>query len=244
MGLQKDEAVALRRLDYSENSQILVFFGREHGQLRLIAKGIKRGTKKAFAVGIDLLERGSVVFVGSEGRSGLGTVTEWRQVDPYLGLRTDARRLYAGQYAAEITSQLTEPYDPHPDLYEGLTELLGDLAGGAPTMARVVCFQLRLLASVGLMPILDRCAACGRAAATGRLTHFSSAAGGMICRDCEPAIVEKRRADPRVPAALVAGDIPEPLAVPAFDLLNYAISQAMGKPSRLAPYLVAPGLLA
>ena len=55
MPLVKDEAIVLRRLDSSESSQVLVFFTREHGPQRLIAKGIKRGTKQRFATGIDLL---------------------------------------------------------------------------------------------------------------------------------------------------------------------------------------------
>ena len=50
----KDEAIVLRRLDYSETSQVLAFFTRDHGPRRLIAKGVKRSTKKKFATGIDL----------------------------------------------------------------------------------------------------------------------------------------------------------------------------------------------
>ncbi|HOW19616.1 MAG TPA: DNA repair protein RecO, partial [Phycisphaerae bacterium] len=182
MAAQKDEAVVLRRLDYSETSQVLAFFGRACGQVRLIAKGIKRGTKKAFATGIDLLEMGVVVFIRPEGGSGLGTLTEWRQTEPFLGLRTDVRRLYAGQYAAEITSALTEEGDPHPELFDALVALLRSLAsaplektpdtsaplrdGGRPeaggSLAALVRFQMQLLTAIGLLPIFDGCAACQR----------------------------------------------------------------------------------
>ncbi len=61
MALISDRAIVLRRLDYSETSQILALFTREYGQVRVIAKGIKRSTRSRFAVGIDLLEVGQVV---------------------------------------------------------------------------------------------------------------------------------------------------------------------------------------
>ena len=94
----KDEAITLRRLDYSETSQVLVFLTREHGCRRLIAKGIKRGTRQRFATGIDLLERGQIMFISkSQSDASLGTLTEWRQLDAYMGLRGDLRRLYSGQ---------------------------------------------------------------------------------------------------------------------------------------------------
>src|SRR5580765_1123131 len=111
----RDKAIVLRRLDYSETSQVLAFFTREHGQRRLIAKGIKKGTKKKFASGIDLLEQGELVlWQSAQSESGLATLTEWRQTDLFLGLRDSLDRWYAGQYAAQITSGMTQENDPHP----------------------------------------------------------------------------------------------------------------------------------
>src|SRR5437016_5129272 len=104
----KDKGIVLRRLDYSESSQVLAFFTRDHGQRRLIAKGVKRGTRKKFAVGIDLLEQGELVFIQRESsESGLGTLTEWRQTQLFLGLRDSLDRWYAALYMAEITTGMT-----------------------------------------------------------------------------------------------------------------------------------------
>jgi len=261
MPAQKDEAVVLRRLDYSETSQVLAFFGRASGQVRLIAKGIKRGTKKAFATGIDLLEMGDVVFIRPEGGSGLGTLTEWRQTEPFLGLRTDVRRLYAGQYAAEITAALTVEGDPHPEVFDALVALLRSLASASPEkapdrsapvrnpggpeaggpLAVLVRFQMQLLTSIGLVPIFDGCAACQRQRPPRELEYFSAGQGGMICRDCEPTVIEKRRVVPGVAAALSQDAVPAALLAGAFDVLNYAISCAMGRPPKLAAYVAAAG---
>ena len=101
MALIKDIAIALRRLDYSETSQVLSILTREHGQRRIIAKGIKRGTKARVAVGIDLLEMGRIVFSQRSGREdAMANMTEWCQEDGFPHLRRDLVRCYSAQYQA------------------------------------------------------------------------------------------------------------------------------------------------
>ena len=129
MSLISDKAIVLRRLDYSETSQILALFTREHGQVRVIAKGIKRSTRSRFAVGIDLLELGHVVWSAREDRpQNLGILTEWKQVNAFVGLRERLERLHAAQYAAEITTELTTDQDPHPTLFDHLKLFLEKLS--------------------------------------------------------------------------------------------------------------------
>src|SRR3712207_7995583 len=45
MPLVRDRCICLRRTEYSETSQILTLFAREHGIVRAIAKGAHRRTK-------------------------------------------------------------------------------------------------------------------------------------------------------------------------------------------------------
>jgi DNA repair protein RecO (recombination protein O) len=239
MPLVKDEAIALRRLDYSESSQVLVFFTREHGSQRLIAKGIKRGTKQRFATGIDLLERGDVVFLSkSHAETSLGTLTEWRQSDAYLGLRDRLDRWYAAQYAAEITASMTEEADPDPELFDALAALLHDLASGPAVLPQLVAYQMALLTSAGLWPDLTRCVLCNRPAPPGRAGYYSAHQGGLICRNCAANQPETRRAPGAVLDALRAGAVSAELATPVFDLLDYTIGQTMGRPTGLGGFVI------
>lgn len=254
MALHRDEALVLRRLDYSETSQILLVFCRELGAQRLIAKGIKRGTKTRVAVGVDLLEAGTVVLSRRTGADAqLGIMTEWRQQDTFPHLRRDLPRLYAAQYAAEATGQLTESGDPHPGLFDALRSLFTNLAAGEP-LGHLVAFLLTLLREIGLMPQFNACVACGRTfsplrEAGGRaeggpgrvdLAHlyFSSHQGGIICRDCEPAAVEKRRVDPVAVSILqerAEGSARDSrVDSAAFDLLDYHLTETIGRPLRLS----------
>ena len=238
-----DSAVVLRRLDYSETSQILVLFTRNHGKLRTIAKGIKRGTKTRFATAIDLLEVGRVVWSArAERQQNLAILTEWKQVRSFAGLRDSLDRLYVAQYAGEVTCELTADNDPHPELFDALVSTLDETAVSDQPLIELCQYQRSLLVEIGLMPRGDACVGCHRALAgsEGANTYFSSREGGLLCRDCESGQAEKRLVRLAVAQAVFGGRVSGPAAAEAFDLLNYHISHLMHKGPKLAEFIV-PG---
>jgi DNA repair protein RecO (recombination protein O) len=216
-----------------------VLLTRQHGKQRVIAKGIKRGRKGQMLVGIDLLELGEVTFLSRAGTSdALGVLTEWKQEGSFPGLRTDLLRLYASQYAAEVTALLTEDADPHPALFDGLQDLLHALAAGESSFGSLVRFQLVLLKQVGLMPRLDRCVCCQHVVGRAQPLYVSAREGGLVCTDCEPARVEKYRVTWRALQALDAPAQAEPSAsAEAFALLDYYITETLGRPPKLSSLL-------
>jgi len=242
--LSRDQAVVLRRLDYSETSQVLVFFTREHGKVRAIAKGIRRGTKTRFAAGIDLLEIGRIVFSSrGERREALATLTEWKQANSLPGLRQSLMRIQAAQYAAEVTAALTEDWDPHAELFDVLVDFLLRLCETAGVHELVVRYQLALLEAIGSLPRFDACVLCGR---ESDLTFFSSFEGGLICRHCEPGQVEKRELTPASASILrawTAGEdaspgVDEASMTGLFSALNYHLAHLMGREPMLASKVV------
>lgn len=237
MAIITDSAVALRRIDYSETSQIVVLFTRDHGKIRVIAKGIKRSTKKRFATGLDLLDVGrATIRVRGERPSGLANMTEWKQTQSFNALREELFRVYAGLYAAEVTAQLTEDWDAHPGLYEALVHLLDRLCQASTPIEPIVDYQTALLLAIGSGPMLTACVTCGK---TANLTHFSSIAGGMVCRSCSPACAEKRSVSAPTLKALQQRPA-DPMPEGAFALLNYHLTHLMGKESLLAAKLLSP----
>lgn len=241
-----DLAITLRRHDYSETSQVLVLFGRTTGKIRLIAKGVKRGTRKRYATGIDLLEMGHLVFAERQERQAdLATLVEWRQTTIFPGLRADLPRLYGGQYLAETTARLTEERDPHQALFDGLAATLRALETTPHTLPQVVGYQVCLLTEIGLFPDLSRCAACARPWKREPDWYFTSHQGGLLCRNCESVAVEKRRAGHgavELLAALAAGSTTRK-AEPSnwrggFDLLDYHLTHLMGRPAATSEYIL------
>lgn len=248
MSLLQDQAVVLARVDYSETSQVIAFFTRTHGKVRAIAKGVKRGTKRRFAAGLDLLEIGEVVVSAREGQSGLATLSEWKQSRGLLGLREKLFRIHAGLYVAELAHRLTEDADPHPMLFDALVGALKDLNEATEPLCAIVTYQRSLLEAIGSLPRFEACVTCDR---VDDLTHFSSHEGGMVCRHCEPNHVEKREVAGTVLRRLRCDELPvgdaasqagavrqDQSLVGSFDLLDYHLSHLMGRRAETSEKIV------
>jgi len=204
-----DDGICLRVTDFSETSQIVGMFTRQHGLVPLIAKGAKRASKKNVMSGpLDLLTSGEVVFVpardtgGGGGRGGggvqLGTLAAWNLADHRRELRGNLAALNAAMVCAEITTHLLQPLDPHESLFDELAaaiELLGQVAAGATDAAAsgrngagesarraraLLAYVKAALVETGYWPRMDACLVCGRAV-TDTTMRFSPRAGGVIC---------------------------------------------------------------
>ena len=199
--LTKDLAICIRAIDYSETSQIVSFFTRATGKVDAIAKGSKR-PKSPFDGPIEILSHGNIVFVDSGGEK-LATLTEFQQQPALINLRNNLFMLYACLFAAELMNNLTDDYDPHPELFDGFLEFLHNANEQHSTssqqrdiLALLILFQLTLLREIGLQPILSHCVNCKtshESRVAGREIYFSSSANGLICRDCEPSFPDKIR---------------------------------------------------
>lgn len=233
MATQTDDALVLRLTEFSESSQIVTLLTRQSGLLRLIARGIRRGTRTRFASGLDLLEIGELSYAPARGDAQLGTLAGWLQRDALPGLRAAGPALYSGLYLAELLAALLEEQDPAPGLFEDAVGSLRALAAGASAGLTVVHFQHALLRAIGYAPSLDRCVSCGHAAPHAADAYFSAAAGGMLCRDCELHFVEKRR----LPAALTGENITTSNVASWFDLLNYYLTHVATREFRTSHFI-------
>lgn len=204
MALLHDRCICVRKVEYSETSQILHLFGREHGLQKVVAKGAHRRTKAGsskFGGGVDLLDVGEAVFT-QRLEVDLGLLTEWSLREGHLALRRNLRGMYLGLYAAEIVALLFEEHDPHPEVFDRLEATLADLA--TPRAEETfLAFELDLLRESGYLPELSACVNCGAvlsaaAAAAREPTYFSPARGGVACRNCEGVLPDRISIDPRL----------------------------------------------
>jgi DNA repair protein RecO (recombination protein O) len=232
MALRNDEAVVLRLTEYSETSQVVTVLTRAGGQQRLIGKGLRRSTRKRISVGLDLLEHGELAYLPARGTADLGTLTEWVQRDAFAGLRAALAPLYSGLYFGELVTALTEPDDPHPELFEALLAALRTLSGAETAACGpiVVRFQLDLLSAIGLAPQFRMCVACQRPRVRGAPAWFSAAAGGLLCRECEAAHPFKRRLPPRLVDTRLEASPPRDW----FEVFDEHLRHAAGRAFRLS----------
>ncbi|MGA2581890.1 MAG: DNA repair protein RecO [Tepidisphaeraceae bacterium] len=187
MPLVVDRSICLRKLEFSETSQILTLFSQHHGLVPVIAKGAHRRTKAGaskFDGGVDLLDVGQAIFTKDSSKE-LATLTEWKLEEGHLELRHDLRGMHLGLYAAELVSVFIEEHDPHEVIFSRFLEVLGQL-GGPRKEEEFLAFELDLLREAGYVPELHQCVHCG--AGTEHLVYFSVSAGGAVCRQCRARV--------------------------------------------------------
>ncbi|MHC4414228.1 MAG: DNA repair protein RecO [Planctomycetota bacterium] len=179
MPLITDNAICIRRWDYSESSQTVSLFARDHGIIRGLVKGAKRA-KGGFAGGVDLLTGGQVLAIIKPGRD-LATVTAWHQREVYRGLRRHLDANRAGLFAADLIHHMLSEHDPHPVLFDAFRSALLDLEDVPRIPRTLLRFTWSLLCETGFRPRLDCDAETGRALpSTGATLAFSAAAGGVV----------------------------------------------------------------
>ncbi len=184
MSSEKATAIVLRATEFSETSAIVTLFSREFGKIRALAKGARR-PKGPFESALDLLAVCRVVFL-RKSSDALDLLTEAkleRRFRPHGG---DLSNLYAAYYVAELLNELTEDYDPHPELFDVADETLIALRNGSAVAPVLLRFELTALRVLGHLPAWETCAECGNPVAASGRVPFSQSAGGVVCKSCRP----------------------------------------------------------
>ncbi len=230
MAIIKDNAICIRCSKYSETSQIVTLFTRNNGKIQAIAKGSRRA-KGNFSGGLDILSAGEVLFSPARGESSLATLTEFVLQQDFRQLRTNLLLLHCGQFMAFLMDKFFETADPHPAMYDTFLSSLGKLI--EHPLAVLIKFELNLLQQTGQAPVWNRCCSCNKPFIANQRVYFSSSEGGLLCRDCEPAIMEKRSVAPDVLPILQNHNIitktyPQSL-LKCQDILYYHIREILGR---------------
>lgn len=146
----RDEALCIRHWDWSETSQTVSLFSRNHGIIRGIAKGAKR-ERSPFSGGVELLTLGEVVAIVRPNGT-LATITAWDLREAYPDVRRSLRAFYVGSYLIDLVHHAVTDADPHPGLFDRLTAALTSLA--VSPERSLLAGQWALLAETGYAPAI------------------------------------------------------------------------------------------
>lgn len=177
-------SIILKKQDWSEADELVVFFSRDLGWLTGVAKNAKRsrvrfgGHLEPFAL-VDLTLR-------ARKRDDLVWIDDAQVVQGFLDLRSDIARIAWASYFFELASALLPEGQADSDVFDFLLRFLELLNGGEPQPFRLVLDEIRLLGLLGYAPRFDICPACGVPLGGGEEAVFSPAAGGA----CHPGCVE------------------------------------------------------
>lgn len=174
-----DQALCLRRWDFSETSQTVSLFTREHGVLRGLAKGAKR-VGGSFSGGFDVVTRGQIVAIVKPSRE-LATLTEWHLSELFTAVRRrlDANR--SGLYMVDLLHHMLTDEDPHPRLFDAAVDALRRLEQPGDEQAAMLALQWSVLHETGYRPELDRDVESGAALpGEAETLAFNPSAGGTV----------------------------------------------------------------
>lgn len=184
--LYRDEAIVLRTYPLGEADRIIVLLTRHHGQVRAVAKGVRRTSSRFGA----RLEPFTLVDVQLHAGRSLDVVTQAETISAYSGqICTDYAVFTCAATMAEAAERLTddagEPGTDSPQQFLLLYGALAALAGRRHPPGLVLdSYLLRALALAGWAPSCFDCARCG---APGPHTAFHVHSGGAVCASCRPA---------------------------------------------------------
>ncbi|QCU78014.1 DNA repair protein RecO [Citricoccus sp. SGAir0253] len=184
----RTDALVLRTYKLGEADRIIVLLTPGHGQVRAVAKGVRRTTSR-FGATLEpfMLSRLQLVH----GRS-LDIVTQAQSVTPYgEAIAADYDAYAAASAMVETAERLTAAeVGEHgggveaPSQYRLLHGALAALARHAhPPRLVLDSYLLRALATAGWAPSFTDCARCG---APGPHRSVNVTLGGSVCDDCRP----------------------------------------------------------
>jgi DNA repair protein RecO (recombination protein O) len=179
---EKATALVVKLVEFSETSLVVTLFTREFGKIQGLAKGGRR-LKGPFESALDLLALCRIVFLRKSSEA-LDVLTEAKLQRRFRPAGRDLSSLYAGYYVAELVNDLTDQYDPHPELFDLAEGTLAALSAGEPVLLHTARFELSTLRLLGHLPSLTTCVECGSdVSLSGRLA-FGQLHGGVLCSRC------------------------------------------------------------
>lgn len=156
----------------------MALFSREHGLIRGVAKGSKRERSK-FCGGFEAPVRGQVSF-SPKPTEGLTLLTAWDIIETYPTMRTDLGAFNAGMGLIDLAYHSLVQNDPHPGLFDALSESLSMLREPQLAPRAVLAMLWATLDETGHRPELHVDVRTGEALGVQTSYGFSARLGGTV----------------------------------------------------------------
>ena len=201
MPTYRDEVVVLRTHKLGEADRIVTCLSKSHGQIRAVAKGVRRTASK-FGARLEPFMVADVQFY--EGRN-LDTVTQAETLSSYGASIVDDYTVYTAATAMVETAERLTGEMATPQQYLLLLGALRSLANREHQATHILdSYLLRALSIAGWAPNFETCARCGK---PGAHQAFVIQVGGVVCPECKPmgaALINEETS--KLLGALLAGE--------------------------------------
>jgi DNA repair protein RecO (recombination protein O) len=182
MPLHESEAIVLQSYPLGEADRLISFLSRTMGRMRGVAAGARK-PKSRFGSTLERLSHVRIWFHERETRE-LVRISQCEIIESFI----DAFRDYPSSIALALFSEITQSVLPDREVADANFRLLllasqAIKRTGKPELP-LAYFALWSVKLGGWLPVLDRCAKCGRAIPAGEAVFFSPRASAVFCGKC------------------------------------------------------------
>lgn len=176
--------IVLRQVKTIGGRRMISLFTEQYGKVGAGVTVSERG-KGRNAAAMNPFAYGNYELFISHGRYHLN---KGQVIKNFYRIGEDIDRYMAAAYGLELCDKLLEEEVPAKDLFELTVDFLSTMEERKSRYGTILlAYKVKLLACLGALPVLDRCACCGR---PGKHAAFSIPEGGLICEDCLPGIAQ------------------------------------------------------
>ncbi len=177
MNLEEVTGIIVNETNYGETSKILNVITKEKGLISVMAKGCKNLKSPLRSVS-SKLTYGTFIIYYKENK--ISTLKEVSVLDNFKNLKKDITSISYAAYMLELSEGVIKQNND-PRIFDLLIQSLKKIDEDFDPLVIMNILELKYLEFLGVMPIIDSCAMCGKK--TGIVT-LSSYRGGYVCKDC------------------------------------------------------------
>lgn len=160
MGLKQTEAIVIKSYNLSEADRIVVFFTRDFGLVRGVAKGARR-LQSRFGSTLEPFSTVSLSYFQKEERE-LVSISSVELTASRFILASEPEFLETYSYIADLLTDFTFPHDADEKLYRMLSACLSAPETDRHLAGVRLYFEQWLLRLSGFLPDWTNCESCGK----------------------------------------------------------------------------------
>jgi DNA repair protein RecO (recombination protein O) len=181
MPTDQAEAIVLRTSNVGDQDKLAVFFCREKGILRGVAKGARKFGSR-FGSSLEPMSVVRVFYYEKEHRD-LVTVSGCDLMESFFEIQVEPATAFLLTYFAELIEEFAPARAREDVLFRLLLSVLRCLRGGGDREFTAAYFEAWFLQANGLLADLSGCRRCRKPLAEGWLAPRRD---GAYCPDCAP----------------------------------------------------------
>lgn len=175
--LETVEGIIVSEKPYGETSKIIQCLTKKYGIIGIIAKGSRSLKSDLRSVTNKLIYGNFNIYYKKDKLSNLVSVDV---INSFKNIMKDLTKISYASFLIDLTSQVYKQCQSI-EVYNLLINALIKINENYEPSVITNILELKFLDFLGVMPIIDRCSACGR---TSGIVTLDSNRGGYICSNC------------------------------------------------------------